>query len=100
MPVMAIPVIVSQNGRGVTLVVDMVGGVFVAIVVGNITGVTTTVVGAGDCAICGTIMKFADLDTSWCAADTRTIYSSGLKPEVSISNDHRLSIPSPGPPQR
>jgi len=61
---MAIPVIVSQNGRGVTFVVGIVSGVYVAIVVGNTTGVTTIVVGAGDCVICGTIMKVAELVTS------------------------------------
>ena len=97
---MAIPVIVSQNGRGVAFVVGIFSDVYGAIVVGNATGVMTIVVGGGDCVIRGTIMKVAELVTSWCAADTRTIYSSGLKPEVSISNDHGLSIPSPGPPQR
>jgi len=77
-PVMAIPVIVSQNGRGATFVVGIFSEVYVAIVVGKTTGITTTVVGVGDWAIRGTIMKVAELVTSWCAADTRTIYSPCL----------------------
>lgn len=63
-PVMAIPVIVSQNGRGVAFVVGIFSEVYGAIVVGNATGVTTIVVGAGDCTIRGTIMKVAELVTS------------------------------------
>jgi hypothetical protein len=63
-PVLAIPVIVSKNGRGVAFVVGIFSEVYVAIVVGITTGLTTIVVGVGDCVICGTIMKVAELVAS------------------------------------